>query len=34
MKTHDLAFAQRPKFLASDIIGYGLVDIFAPYGDY
>ncbi|KAG5024062.1 hypothetical protein JHK82_019957 [Glycine max] len=22
----------RPKFLASDIIGYGLVDIFAPYG--
>ncbi|KHN03535.1 Cytochrome P450 71D8 [Glycine soja] len=35
MKTHDLAFAQRPKFLASDIMGYGSVDIaFAPYGDY
>ncbi|KAK8470882.1 hypothetical protein PHAVU_003G085302 [Phaseolus vulgaris] len=35
MKTHDLAFAQRPKFLASDIMGYGSGDIaFAPYGDY
>ncbi|KAK7387682.1 hypothetical protein VNO78_22472 [Psophocarpus tetragonolobus] len=35
MKTHDLAFAQRPKFLASDIMAYGSVDIaFAPYGDY
>ncbi|CAJ1941484.1 unnamed protein product [Sphenostylis stenocarpa] len=35
MKTNDLAFAQRPKFLASDIMAYGSVDIaFAPYGDY
>ncbi|XP_027918283.1 cytochrome P450 71D8-like [Vigna unguiculata] len=35
MKTHDLAFAQRLKFLASDIMGYGSADIaFAPYGDY
>ncbi|CAJ1941485.1 unnamed protein product [Sphenostylis stenocarpa] len=35
MKTHDLAFAQRPKFLVSDIMAYGSVDIaFAPYGDY
>ncbi|XP_061339808.1 cytochrome P450 71D8-like [Gastrolobium bilobum] len=35
MKTHDLAFAQRPAFLSSDILGYGSQDIaFAPYGDY
>ncbi|KAJ1400348.1 Cytochrome P450 superfamily [Sesbania bispinosa] len=33
MKTNDLAFAHRPRFLASDIMGYGSVDIaFAPYG--
>ncbi|KAL2339267.1 hypothetical protein Fmac_013713 [Flemingia macrophylla] len=35
MKTHDLAFAQRPKFLSSEILVYGSADIaFAPYGDY
>ncbi|XP_020230726.1 cytochrome P450 71D8-like [Cajanus cajan] len=35
LKTHDLAFAQRPKFLSSDIMAYGSADIaFAPYGDY
>ncbi|RDX93247.1 Cytochrome P450 71D8, partial [Mucuna pruriens] len=35
MKTRDLAFAQRPKFLSSDIMAYGSMDIaFAPYGDY
>nr|KYP52149.1 Cytochrome P450 71D7 [Cajanus cajan] len=32
LKTHDLAFAQRPKFLSSDIMAYGSADIaFAPY---
>ncbi|KAK7363846.1 hypothetical protein VNO77_06005 [Canavalia gladiata] len=35
MKTHDLAFAQRPGCLCSDIMAYGSMDIaFAPYGDY
>ncbi|KAK7292473.1 hypothetical protein RIF29_08254 [Crotalaria pallida] len=35
MKTHDLAFANRPKFLSSEILAYGTADIsFAPYGDY
>ncbi|MED6167487.1 hypothetical protein PIB30_003460 [Stylosanthes scabra] len=35
MKTHDLAFADRPEFLASKITAYGSSDIvFAPYGEY
>ncbi|MED6167534.1 hypothetical protein PIB30_003506 [Stylosanthes scabra] len=35
MKTHDLAFAERPEFLPSKIIVYGSTDIaFAPYGEY
>ncbi|KAK7292474.1 hypothetical protein RIF29_08255 [Crotalaria pallida] len=35
MKTHDLSFANRPKFLSSEIIAYGSSDMaFAPYGDY
>ncbi|CAI0439186.1 unnamed protein product [Linum tenue] len=35
MKTHDIAFASRPNFLAPDIIFYGGKDIaFAPYGDH
>jgi cytochrome P450 len=35
MKTHDLAFAQRPEMLASKILSYDGSDIaFSPYGDY
>ncbi|KAK4721771.1 hypothetical protein R3W88_012004 [Solanum pinnatisectum] len=35
LKTHDLAFASRPKFMAMDIICYGRCDIaFTPYGEY
>ncbi|KAH1163677.1 hypothetical protein AAZX31_01G166400 [Glycine max] len=35
MKTHDLAFVQRPQFLPAQILTYGQSDIaFAPYGDY
>ncbi|XP_009612417.1 premnaspirodiene oxygenase-like [Nicotiana tomentosiformis] len=35
LKTHDLAFASRPKFLASEIVFYNCSDIaFCPYGDY
>ena len=35
MKTHDLAFVQRPQFLPAQILTYGQNDIvFAPYGDY
>ncbi|XP_015056279.1 premnaspirodiene oxygenase-like [Solanum pennellii] len=35
LKTHDLAFASRPKVLALDIICYKSTDIaFSPYGDY
>jgi cytochrome P450 len=35
MKTHDLAFAQRPLFLAPKIMTYGGSDIaFSPYSDY
>ncbi|MED6162451.1 hypothetical protein PIB30_070571 [Stylosanthes scabra] len=35
MKTHDLAFAERPEFLPSKIIAYGSTNIaFAPYGEY
>ncbi|KAL4345393.1 hypothetical protein AHAS_Ahas11G0273900 [Arachis hypogaea] len=35
MKTHDLAFADRPEFLPSKIMAYGSIDIaFAPYGQY
>ena len=35
MKTHDLAFAERPELLAPKIISYGGSDIaFSPYGDY
>ncbi|KAK4725024.1 hypothetical protein R3W88_027803 [Solanum pinnatisectum] len=35
LKTHDLAFASRPKLLALDIICYKSTDIaFSPYGDY
>jgi len=35
MKTHDLAFAQRPLFLAPKIMTYGVSDIgFSPYCDY
>ncbi|CAI9087872.1 OLC1v1022058C1 [Oldenlandia corymbosa var. corymbosa] len=34
-KTHDLAFASRPKLLAFEIVCYGSKDIaFTPYGDY
>ncbi|KAG5628974.1 hypothetical protein H5410_000691 [Solanum commersonii] len=35
LKTHDLAFASRPKLLASEILLYNGTDvIFSPYGDY
>uniref|UniRef100_M1D2E3 Cytochrome P450 71D7 n=2 Tax=Solanum tuberosum TaxID=4113 RepID=M1D2E3_SOLTU len=35
LKTHDLAFASRPKLLVTDIITYDSRDIaFSPYGDY
>ncbi|KAL2475772.1 Cytochrome [Abeliophyllum distichum] len=35
LKTHDLAFASRPKLLSPEIITYNCVDIaFAPYGGY
>ncbi|MCD7460819.1 hypothetical protein HAX54_044498 [Datura stramonium] len=35
LKTHDLAFASRPKLLALDIISYDNRDIaFSPYGEY
>jgi len=35
MKTHDLAFASRPKLVSLDIICYKSTDIvFSPYGDY
>ncbi|XP_028799831.1 premnaspirodiene oxygenase-like [Neltuma alba] len=35
MKTHDQIFANRPKYLASDILGYNSTDIFfSPYGNY
>ncbi|CAN4092498.1 unnamed protein product [Withania somnifera] len=35
LKTHDLAFASRPKLLASEIVLYNCSDVaFCPYGDY
>ncbi|XP_060169747.1 premnaspirodiene oxygenase-like [Lycium barbarum] len=35
LKTHDLAFASRPKLLASELVLYNCSDIaFCPYGDY
>ncbi|XP_057472449.1 cytochrome P450 71D10-like [Actinidia eriantha] len=35
LKEHDLAFAQRPFLLASQILSYGSTNIaFSPYGDY
>ncbi|XP_054791249.1 cytochrome P450 71D8-like [Prosopis cineraria] len=35
MKTHDLAFVQRPQTFSAQILSYGATDIaFAPYGDY
>ncbi|XP_071720521.1 cytochrome P450 71AV8-like [Rutidosis leptorrhynchoides] len=35
MKNHDISFANRPKLLSADIIGYNYTDIvFSPYGDY
>lgn len=35
LKTHDLAFADRPAFLAANIILYGRADLFlCPYDDY
>ncbi|KAF3624054.1 putative protein TRIGALACTOSYLDIACYLGLYCEROL 3, chloroplastic-like isoform X1 [Capsicum annuum] len=35
LKTHDLAFASRPKFMGIDIICYGSRDIaYSPYGEY
>ncbi|KAH0693421.1 hypothetical protein KY285_020518 [Solanum tuberosum] len=34
LKTHDIAFASRPKLLAMDIICYDRCDIaFSPYGE-
>ena len=35
MKTHDIAFSNRPKTTAANIFTYGCVNVgFAPYGDY
>nr|XP_043610673.1 germacrene A hydroxylase-like [Erigeron canadensis] len=35
LKTHDISFANRPKILSAEIIGYNYTDIaFAPYGEY
>ncbi|KAJ1415264.1 Cytochrome P450 [Sesbania bispinosa] len=35
MKTHDVAFANRPQLLSPQILAYGATDIaFSPYGDY
>ncbi|XP_015946673.3 cytochrome P450 71D11 [Arachis duranensis] len=35
MKTHDVIFASRPKFLFSEIVTYNCTDIaFSPYGNY
>ncbi|KAK7309257.1 hypothetical protein RJT34_05830 [Clitoria ternatea] len=35
MKTHDVAFVQRPQLLSPQILAYGATDIaFSPYGDY
>ncbi|KAH0764459.1 hypothetical protein KY285_000330 [Solanum tuberosum] len=35
LKTHDLAFASRPKLLAADILFYNGTDVvFSPYGEY
>nr|UCC42701.1 cytochrome P450 oxygenase [Solanum habrochaites] len=35
LRTHDLAFASRPKFLVGEILFYKWTDIlFSPYGDY
>nr|XP_023886343.1 cytochrome P450 71A1-like [Quercus suber] len=35
MKTHDIAFSNRPKTTAANIFSYGFTDVdFAPYGDY
>ncbi|KAM3360310.1 cytochrome 71D7 [Capsicum galapagoense] len=35
LKTHDLAFASRPKLMAMDIVFYNRCDIaFSPYGEY
>ncbi|PWA47485.1 cytochrome P450 [Artemisia annua] len=35
LKTHDLVFADRPKILSAEIVGYNYKDIvFAPYGEY
>lgn len=35
MKTHDLVFADRPKIIVADIIGYNSTQItFSPYGDH
>lgn len=35
MKAHDLSFADRPKLLSIEIVGYNYKDIaFSPYGDY
>jgi cytochrome P450 len=35
MKTHDVAFSNRPKLLSPEIMGYGSKDIvFSPYGEF
>ncbi|KAI7738833.1 hypothetical protein M8C21_011714 [Ambrosia artemisiifolia] len=35
LKTNDLSFANRPKLLSAEIVGYNYTDIvFAPYGEY
>lgn len=35
MKTHDLSFANRPKLLCIEIVGYNYTSIaFSPYGEY